>query len=150
MVHRRAFRSRGCFHPHRSVSPIDRPLKLAPQVHPSMQQLLFRVTSLQLTVWRLSAQTACRGFRPLHDITDARPPKSRKRPFEVREVPNSPRFVPSSGFPSLSTACSALRLAGLFHPTAMFRVRARSGVCSLRTATLAHREELAPLPLLRP
>jgi len=44
----------------------------------------------------------------------------------VRAIPVS-RYVPSSGFRNLSTACSTTGIAGLFHPAATSRVL-RSGV----------------------
>jgi hypothetical protein len=53
------------------------------------------------------------------------------------------RFVPSPGFLSLSTVCSALGLAGLFHPAATSRVLPFRGF-SPRAATLPHRKELPP------
>jgi hypothetical protein len=52
------------------------------------------------------------GFGPPLDITVAR--------LLTRGFP-CPRFVPSSGDRSLSTVCSALQLAGLFHPAAELR-----------------------------
>lgn len=45
-----------------------------------------------------------------------------------------PHAVPSSGALNLSTACSAARLASLFHPAAESRTLARSGDCPLRAA----------------
>jgi hypothetical protein len=53
------------------------------------------------------------------------------------------RFVTSSGFRSLSTSCSALGLAGLFHPAATSRVLPFKGF-SPRAATLPLRKELPP------
>jgi hypothetical protein len=43
------------------------------------------------------------------------------RVYSTRELPNS-HYVPPSGFHSLSVVYSAHRLAGLFHPTATFRI----------------------------
>jgi hypothetical protein len=85
------------------------------------------------------------GFGPLRDITEAR--------SLVAEHPTF-RYVPPSGFLSLSTVCPTLRLMGLFHPTATFRVRTRSGASpstqppSLigRSCPLAVRTPLAPRP----
>lgn len=56
---------------------------------------------------------------PLRDITRA------QLRFFAR--PPTPRFVPPTGFLNLSTACSALELAGLFHPATTSRVLCRSG-----------------------
>jgi len=50
---------------------------------------------------------------PLGDITRAR--------RLLTKLPK-PRFAPSAGFLNLSTVCSALELAGLFHPAATSRV----------------------------
>lgn len=69
--------------------------------------LVFRLE--QLPTW---------GFGPLLDVTTVR--------SLARGLP-SPRYVPSSGVHSLSTVCSALWLAGLFHPAAELRTTARSG-----------------------
>jgi hypothetical protein len=56
---------------------------------------------------------------PLRDITRAR--------LRLFAGPPMLRFAPSSGFHNLSTASSALELAGLFHPAATSRVPRRSG-----------------------
>jgi len=56
---------------------------------------------------------------PLRDIT-----RKQRRFFAE---PPALHFAPSSGFHSLSTVCSALELAGLFHPAATSRVIFRSG-----------------------
>jgi hypothetical protein len=67
---------------------------------------------------------SCLGFLPSsrHD---------RERPL-VRENALS-RYVPSSGFCSLSTACSASGLVGLLHPTATSRVLSVQGFLSTRS-----------------
>jgi hypothetical protein len=88
---------------------------------------------------RLSARaTTYLGFCPPLDITASRPP--------ARGIPY-PHFVPSTGDLSLSTACSATQLAGLFHPTAEFRTLARPGVCPLLAGVLPHRKNSAPSSL---
>jgi hypothetical protein len=56
---------------------------------------------------------------PLRDITEKR--------LRFFAEPPTLHFDPSSGFHSLSTASSALQLAGLFHPAATSRVLFRSG-----------------------
>jgi hypothetical protein len=56
---------------------------------------------------------------PLRDITRAR--------LRFFAEPPTLHFDPSSGFRNLSTASSALELAGLFHPAATSRVIFRSG-----------------------
>jgi hypothetical protein len=63
----------------------------------------------------------------------------------LARLPKS-HFVPPSGFLSLSTAYSALRLTSLFHLVATSRVRC-SGSSPVRAATFPSREEPAPLPL---
>jgi len=74
---------------------------------------------------------------PLRDLTSAQPLFARAP---------SPRYGASSGFRSLSTLCSAPRLAGLFHPAATSRTRSFRGF-SPRAATLPRRKEPAPRPL---
>lgn len=59
----------------------------------------------------------------------------------------SPRFVPSSGFRSLSTVFSALWLRGLFHPRATSRVRSRSGASHSHAAPPPSSGVAPPLPL---
>jgi hypothetical protein len=56
----------------------------------------------------------------------------------------SARYVPSSGFLGLSTVCSAVRLAGLFHPAATSRVHARSGASPLAQPVLPSSGRAAP------
>jgi len=56
---------------------------------------------------------------PLRDIT--------REQLRFFARPPEPRFGPSAGFRNLSTASSALSLAGLFHPATTSRVRCRSG-----------------------
>jgi hypothetical protein len=81
-----------------------------------LAQLLFRVPSLV----HLAVHLAMLGFTcpwvsfPLRDITRAR--------LRLFAEPPTLHFVPSAGFHNLSTASSALELAGLFHPAATSRV----------------------------
>jgi len=56
---------------------------------------------------------------PLRDIT--------KEQLRFFARPPVPRFGPPAGFLNLSTASSALQLAGLFHPAATSRILCRSG-----------------------
>jgi hypothetical protein len=56
----------------------------------------------------------------------------------------SNRYVPPSGFLSLSTVCSARRPTGLFHPAATSRVLDRSGASPLAQPFFPRREELPP------
>jgi hypothetical protein len=109
--------TRSCFHlrDYRLISP-DRSLVICydPELILSRSRL-FRAPEPHLLAHRLSARASPAWVSgPLRDITRAQPPNSRRLP--------SPRFVPSSGFLSLSTSSSAHRLAGLFHPAATFRV----------------------------
>jgi hypothetical protein len=60
------------------------------------------------------------GFRSLFTTSPTR--------VHDRGASQGHRFVPSTGVLSLSTVCSALGFAGLFHPAAASRVRSRSGV----------------------
>jgi hypothetical protein len=61
-------------------------------------------------------------------------------------TPN-PHDVPSSGAHSLSTVCSAPRLAGLFHPTTESRTHSRPGVFPLHAGVLPHRDNSTPSSL---
>jgi hypothetical protein len=99
------------------------------------------------------------GLGPRHDLTRSRPlivllghagfaRRSLRRLREASKVAvgfHTVRFGPSSGALSLSTVYSAIGLAGLFHPAAMFRTTPFRGF-SLRAAVLSHRESLAPRP----
>jgi hypothetical protein len=92
----------------------DRPSAgiVRPQVHPSVTALPFRVPSHLSPARCLSTPGRLLGFlalprHPRSASTHARPPR--------------PRYVPSTGFRSPATVCSALRLGGLFHPPAMSR-----------------------------
>lgn len=75
-------------------------------------------------------------------------PSSRhhRRASTLSREASNPRYVPSSGALSLSTAFSALRLRGLFHPRAASRARPPFRGFSLRAAgTVRHR----PMPPCR-
>jgi hypothetical protein len=56
----------------------------------------------------------------------------------------SNRYVPPSGFLSLSAVCSARRPTGLFHPATTSRVLDRSGASPLAQPFFPRREELPP------
>jgi hypothetical protein len=71
---------------------------------------------------------------------------SRKRVHLSRRIPCL-RYVPSSSFLSSSTVCSALSLAGLFHPAAASRVHPRSGALTPRAAPPGSSPGATPLPL---
>jgi hypothetical protein len=118
----------------------DRPSAgiVRPQVHPSVTALPFRVPSHLAPARCLSAPSTLLGFLALsrhHRIasTPARLP--------------GPRYVPSSGFRSPSTACSALRLGGLFHPPAMSRAVPVQGFIPPRSHPPSS-GGVAPLPLV--
>jgi len=74
--------------------------------------------------------TAALAFRREHRPTrvSALFATSLQRVHRSRGFPR-PRCVPSSGVLSLSTVCSALKLAGLFHPTAASRTFPVQGFC---------------------
>jgi hypothetical protein len=63
----------------------------------------------------------------------------------VRGFPG-PRFVPSPGDLSLPTACSALWLVSLFHPTAASRTLPFRGFAALHSPSSSS-EAVAPMPL---
>jgi len=58
-------------------------------------------------------------------------------------------YVPSSGFLNLSTVCSAVRLASLFHLAATSRVLSRSGGSLLVQPFFPHRKEWPPCRFAR-
>jgi hypothetical protein len=55
-----------------------------------------------------------------------------------------PLTVPSSGFLNLSTAFSAIQLAGLFHPAATYRVRPVQGLLPSCSSSSSSKEHLPP------
>ena len=71
---------------------------------------------------------------------------SRERVHLSRRIPCL-RYVPSSSFLSSSTVCSALSLAGLFHPAAASRVHPRSGALTPRAAPPGSSPGATPMPL---
>jgi hypothetical protein len=87
-------------------------------------------------------ELAYQGFRP-----SSRPDRSASTHHE--HIPSA-RYVPPSGFHSPSTVCSAVRLVGLFHPTATSRVVCRSGASPPVQPFSPHREELPPCRSARP
>jgi len=107
-----------------------------------LAQLLFRVPSFV----HLAVHLAMLGFTcpwvsfPLRDITRAR--------LRLFAEPPTLHFVPSAGFRNLSTASSALELAGLFHPAATSRVLYSFRGFSPSAADLPHRKIVSSLPLL--
>lgn len=88
------------------------------------------------------SELAYPGFCP-----SSRPDRSAST---CREHIPSARYVPPSGFLGPSTVCSAVRLVGLFHPTATCRVVYRSGASPPVQPFLPHREELPPCRSARP
>lgn len=117
-------------------------------------RLSFGVPSLEQRPECFDPDTPTQSFGPFRDITGARPP--------VAKHPKL-RFVPPLDFLSLSTASSALQLAGLFHPAATCRiplpVRGLFPLCQLvplsrnalppcRSST--NRSRASPLPPLMP
>jgi hypothetical protein len=83
----------------------------------------------------LSGWPALPGFRPSSRHLQRRP--------HARENTLS-RFVPPTGFLSLSTGYSATGFAGLFHPAATSRVSLPFRGFSRLTASLAHRQLVPP------
>lgn len=74
------------------------------------------------------------------------PPRDITRPrLPIRDLTHV-SLVPPSGVLNLSTVCSALELAGLFHPAATSRIPAVQGVPTSRS-TSSSSEDVAPLPL---
>lgn len=93
--------------------PFPRDL-LRPRAHPLSLPPLQSAFASSPRSSPFGASFTCLGFRP----------SSRHHPCaatQPRKLPRS-RFVPSSGFRNLSTFCSALGLADLFHPAATSRV----------------------------
>jgi len=87
---------------------------------------LFRVPSLRLL--------ARSPFGPSFNLASvsALVATSPQRSHIPRRIP-FPRYVASAGFLNLSTLCSALGLAGLFHPAATSRVSPVQGLLSSRS-----------------
>jgi len=85
----------------------------------------------------LNIRTICHWVSfPLRDIT--------KEQLRFFARPPEPHFGPSAGFRNLSTASSALSLAGLFHPAATSRVLCRSGASLPSQRSFFIRRRLPP------
>ena len=119
------------------------------RVHALGPPLLSEVSSPLLPVAPRPSDHSCWGSFPLRDITDGvyaprgHRVKASRPPHDSREDPPS-RFVPSSGFLNLSTACSAFGFAGLFHPAATSRVLIRPGVSPVAQRSSTRRRGLPP------
>lgn len=113
----------------RASSPL-RSLFAAPPGRPSSERPL-------LPGFLPSSRQPRRRPRPRHCFLGA--------PCGVREIPTS-RFVPPSGFLSLSAACSVNESAGLFHPAATSRVSSRAvqGILPTTQRFPARRRTLPP------
>jgi len=90
----------------------NRPPALSSRVHSLVRPALFGVFSPSFLALLRSAVLPW-GFFPLRGVTGG--------VHCSRDFPLS-RFVPSSGFLNLSTACSTFGFAGFFHPAATSRV----------------------------
>jgi len=111
---------RACFHARRAYSTSDRP---PGRCHPG-----FILPCLVSSSEFLRFSSRPRPFGP-GSLPGFRSLSRHHRGASTRrgEIP-SPHYVPSTGFLNLSTASSAPRLAGLFHPAATSRDASRSGV----------------------
>jgi len=108
-----------------------------PQVHPSVTVLPFRVPSHLAPAQCLSAPGTLLGLLIL--------PRHPRNASTCTRLPG-PRYVPSTDFHSPSTAYSALRLEGLFHPPAMSRTLPVQGFIPPRSHPPSS-GGVAPLPL---
>jgi hypothetical protein len=97
----------------RSFLHPDRPPSLASRVHSLMRFVLFGVSSPSFLRRFSGRRRPAMGFLPSSR-------HHRRHPL-TREYPTT-RFVPSTGFRNLPTACSTFGFAGLFHPAATSRV----------------------------
>jgi len=104
--------------------PFPRDL-LRPRAHPLSLRPLQSAYASSPRSPPFGASFTCLGFRP----------SSRHHPCAATHPRRLPRhrFVPSSGFHSLSTSSSALGLAGLFHPAATSRDLPVQGLLSPRS-----------------
>jgi len=120
--------------------PFPRDL-LRPRVHPLSPSPLQSSFASSPRSSPFGVSFTCLGFRP----------SSRHHPCAATHPRRLPRhrFVPSSGFHSLSTSSSALGLAGLFHPAATSRVLPVQGLLSPRSHPSSS-EGVAPGPLFPP
>jgi len=112
------------------------------QDHSFVLELLFRVPSLSSPALALSGAGLTARVSSLFATSPDCVHSSRGFP--------RPRYVPSAGALNLSTAFSALRLSGLFHPAAASRA-----LCSFRgfpspRSDRASSVRSAPLPLCPP
>jgi hypothetical protein len=119
--------------------PFPRDL-LRPRAHPLSPSPLQSAFASSPRSSPFGASFTCLGFRP----------SSRHHPCAATQPRQLPRyrFVPSSGFLGLSTSCSALGLAGLFHPAATSRVPPVQGLLAPRSHPPSS-EGRAPRPLFR-
>ena len=120
--------------------PFPRDL-LRPRDHPLSHSPLQSAFASSPRSSPFGASFTCLGSRP----------SSRHHPCAATHPRRLPRhrFVPSSGFHSLSTSSSALGLAGLFHPAATSRVLPVQGLLSPRSHPSSS-EGVAPRPLFPP
>jgi len=93
--------------------PLDRPPQFDPRFQAASEVPPQSSFTLSTCARPFGQRLSTRGFGPHRDITSARPLAQR--------FP-SLCYVPSLGFLGPSTVCSALSLAGLFHPAAASRV----------------------------
>jgi len=122
----------------RSFSVRPSPGIVRPLVHPSVSLVPFRVPS---------------PSTPARDVSVSSSPARVSCLFAASPAASTygERFhalapVPSSGFLSLSTVCSATDSAGLFHPAATYRLHAIQGLLS-PCSRPSLRKDPAPLPL---
>jgi len=112
-----------------SVPRVSHPLDRPPQFDPRFQAAIEVPPQSSFTLGPapdLSASACLPGVLALFAT-------SRKRVYSSQRFP-SLCYVPSLGFLGPSTVCSALSLAGLFHPAAASRVHPRSGALTPRAA----------------
>jgi len=105
-------------------------------VHPSMSPYPFRVPSLRAPAYTFRCKPACPGFRS----------SSRYDRIESTYASFHTRFVPSSGFRSLSTVYSSSRRRRLVSSHNHVQDSPVQGVLSPRSRTLSSKV-VAPVPL---
>jgi hypothetical protein len=130
-----AARRRDLFPRPATASSTDRPPSLASRVHALVPFLPFGVPSSILPPPPFGAGRPVR----VPSLFATSPTVSTR----CRSFPSS-RYVPSSGFLSLSTACSTIGFAGLFHPAATSRVPSPSRGFSRPAAVPTRRRALPP------
>lgn len=129
-----AARPPNLFPPRTPLPRTDRPPNLSIRIHSLVSRLLFGVPSPFLP------GCPSQGRRP------ARVPSliaASSKASTRAGVSQVSRFVPSSGFRNLSTACSALDFAGLLHPATTSRVVPFRGF-SRSTAVPTRRRSVPP------